>query len=341
MNEKCLFCTAGISAVETTIDYNFNGHIDAECPFCGKYVFESTRSHQRIVYTLSELEKIAIRGIIRNFNDEKGEPYPKITPDDCKRLASSGGAPIDVTEQISNFLLILAKATKFIGARTNREHVEHWARRTFLPSGEHFKEFAGEIASRQLVHQQYTSEDNSVILKLTIYGWEEVRKIKSQKGEGTQAFVAMWFHDAMDDVFDNGFYPALDSVGYHPYRVDRAAHQNRIDDEIMAQIRKSRVLVCDVTGERGGVYFEAGFALGLGIPVIWCCNSSWSIRLQKDQHPFDDAEPIFQLSKWTDRRHFDTAHFAHIFWDDIEDLKKKLVLRIQALGLEIEENTAR
>ena len=33
----------------------------------------------------------------------------------------------------------------------------------------------------------------------------------------------------------------------------------------MAEIRRSRFVVADYTGQVNGVYFEAGFALGLGL----------------------------------------------------------------------------
>jgi hypothetical protein len=50
-------------------------------------------------------------------------------------------------------------------------------------------------------------------------------------------------------------------------------HNNKIDDEIVAEIRRSKFLLADFTCEkekvRGGVYFEAGFGMRLGIPVIW------------------------------------------------------------------------
>jgi nucleoside 2-deoxyribosyltransferase len=51
-------------------------------------------------------------------------------------------------------------------------------------------------------------------------------------------------------------------------RVDREHFGDRIDDRIIAEIRRCRFIVADFTGQRGGVYFEAGFALGLGKPVI-------------------------------------------------------------------------
>lgn len=66
-------------------------------------------------------------------------------------------------------------------------------------------------------------------------------------------------------------------------------------------------MVADFTGHRHGVYFEAGFAMGLGIPVIWLC--------QEDE---------------IDKTHFDTRQYNHILWNSAEDLYQKLLNRIQA-----------
>ena len=66
-----------------------------------------------------------------------------------------------------------------------------------------------------------------------------------------------------------GFQQGILEAGYDPVRIDHIEHINRIDDEIIAQINASRFVVADFTGHRGGVYFEAGYALGLGLPVFW------------------------------------------------------------------------
>ena len=88
-------------------------------------------------------------------------------------------------------------------------------------------------------------------------------------------------------------------------------HVNKIDDEIIAEIRRSRFLVADFTqgqdGARGGVYFEAGFAFGLGIPVIYTCRKDMIEKLA-----------------------FDTRQYNHIFWECNEDLRRSLGNRIAA-----------
>ena len=45
--------------------------------------------------------------------------------------------------------------------------------------------------------------------------------------------------------------------------------------QVDTYIGKSQCVIADFTGNRGGVYFEAGFALGLDIPVIWLVDDHW------------------------------------------------------------------
>jgi hypothetical protein len=123
----------------------------------------------------------------------------------------------------------------------------------------------------------------------------------------------MWFDESTEEPYRNGLFKAIADSGYDPVRVDASPHHlNRVDDEIIAEIRRSRFLVADFTCApkqvRGGVYFEAGFALGLNIPVIWTCKES----------SFSDL-------------HFDTRQYPHIGWKDSADLYQRLRARIGAL----------
>ena len=117
----------------------------------------------------------------------------------------------------------------------------------------------------------------------------------------------MWFHTELDHVYENGFKAALDDTGYQSIRIDLIEHNEKICDRIVAEIRRSGLLIADITGNRPGVYFEAGFAMGLGLPVIWTCRDT----------DIDDV-------------HFDTRQYNHIVWKDAADLKKRLADRIEA-----------
>ena len=143
---------------------------------------------------------------------------------------------------------------------------------------------------------------------VTVDGYRRIEE-EDTNPDSSQAFVAMWFHETMDHVFAEGIQPGIEDAGYTALRVDRTEHINKIDDEIIAGIRRSRFLVADFTqgddGARGGVYYEAGFAAGLAIPVIYTCRNGG----------VDDLA-------------FDTRQYNHILWETPKDLRKALRDRI-------------
>ena len=118
----------------------------------------------------------------------------------------------------------------------------------------------------------------------------------------------MWFDPSMDKAWEEGIKPALEAAGYRPYRVDMEPHLDRIDAKIQAEIKDSRFIVADVTGQRQGVYFEAGYAMGLGLPVVWSVKND-------------------ELGKV----HFDTRQYNHVVWKNPDDLKTQLADRVVAV----------
>ena len=144
--------------------------------------------------------------------------------------------------------------------------------------------------------------------RITPSGYRQVEEGMISTGDSKQAFVAMWFDNELNEVFESGFAKAIEQSGYIPFRIDRKEHNQKIDDEIIAEIRKSKFLVADFTGHRGGVYFEAGFAMGLGLPIIWTCRRS----------------DVSQL-------HFDIRQYNCIDWLTQDDLAGRLSNRIVAL----------
>ena len=65
------------------------------------------------------------------------------------------------------------------------------------------------------------------------------------------------------------------------------------------------------------MYYEAGFAKGLGKTVILACREDY---FQADTHGADPAKGV----------HFDTAHQNFIVWSDPENLRLQLRARIEA-----------
>lgn len=170
------------------------------------------------------------------------------------------------------------------------------------------REYLHEATGLLLLKRSPTLLTTDEFYKISPEGWARLDTLQHECSQSKIGFIAMWFEESMNDAWlalDKG----IRDSGYEPLRIDQKQHNNKIDDEIVARIRRSKFLVADFTGHRGGVYFEAGLAMGLGLPVIWLCRK-------------DELE----------KTHFDTRQYNFVVWDadKLEQLSKSLQNRIEA-----------
>jgi hypothetical protein len=160
----------------------------------------------------------------------------------------------------------------------------------------------------QVSHERAPGASGEFVrIHMLVGGWEAISPTAGAGVAGT-CFVAMSFDKALDPAYDDGMIPAIvDDCKFNVVRVDRVEHNDDITDRILAGIRSAQFVVADFTGQRQGVYFEAGFAAGLGRTVIWTCHE-------------DDVENL----------HFDTRQRNHILWRTPAELREKLTQRIRA-----------
>lgn len=167
----------------------------------------------------------------------------------------------------------------------------------------------GWIALREYPPGKYNIE---VGYTLTVEGYARLAELETANAESSKGFVAMWFDPSIDEAWEEGIKLGIEDAGYEAVRIDQKEHNNKIDDEIIAEIRRSRFVVADFTqgekGARGGVYYEAGFAHGLGIEVIFTCRE-------------DALQNV----------HFDTRQYNHIVWETPGELRQRLAARISAV----------
>lgn len=120
------------------------------------------------------------------------------------------------------------------------------------------------------------------------------------------------------EVIRNG----ITNAGYSAELIDEIIHNKQIVPEMLRLIRESRFLVLDITEPNYGAYYEAGYAQGLGKEVIICC------RAEKTNEKLTIDEEKY--SKYI-RPHFDIAQKQILFWNDFNDLSKKLSEWIKAI----------
>lgn len=147
---------------------------------------------------------------------------------------------------------------------------------------------------------------------LTMAGWEKYAQLKRVDIASRTAFMAMKFGDkSIDSVVDNCFKPAVARTGFELKKLTDDQPAGLIDDQIRASILSGRFVIADLTHGSHGAYWEAGFAEGLGLPVIYTC----------------------ERSHWEERKtHFDTNHLLTIVWDsgNLEKTGQELAATIRA-----------
>ena len=142
-------------------------------------------------------------------------------------------------------------------------------------------------------------------------GLEYVESLNQKNENSKNVFAAFYFTNELQNIFDNDVKQIIEELGLTYIRVSSSTTDTNItiNDDIIGKIKSSKIVIADFTGQRNSVYFEAGFAMGLNIPVIWTCK--------KDE--------IDNLS-------FDTRQYPHILWETVDDLKEKLRNRIKAIN---------
>ncbi|MCI3132306.1 nucleoside 2-deoxyribosyltransferase [Phenylobacterium aquaticum] len=136
---------------------------------------------------------------------------------------------------------------------------------------------------------------------LTLDGWDRYEAEQKGLTRGSYGFMAMKFGDpSLDELSRSVIKPRVRTdLGYDLVDLRDVARAGIIDNIMRAQIRDAAFVIVDLTHDNSGAYWEAGYAEGLGKPVIYIC----------ERNKFDLA-----------KTHFDTNHCTTVIWDLEDDL---------------------
>lgn len=146
--------------------------------------------------------------------------------------------------------------------------------------------------------------------ELTFDGIQYLEELEEPNKNSKKIFVAFNFDEPLTSIFNTNLKEAIESEGFEYVVVnqDNVEHNKSINDEIIVKLKTSKIVIADFTNHRNSVYFEAGFAMGMNIPIIWTCKKGHE-----------------------DNMSFDTRQFPHIVWEDKNDLVKQVIDRIKRL----------
>jgi nucleoside 2-deoxyribosyltransferase len=232
--------------------------------------------------------------------------------DILEKIIQESSFPKLPEEKIANLLNYLHGQQSFEGSNIELHDPENIATKLYFKNREELNFYLLTLNKKQLISGVYVQEldfnYNWNNIKLTFEGLSEVIRINESSIQSNRCFVAMSFSQESRPTREI-IKETLKECGYEPVLIDETHYEaeKTINDALIAEIKKCKFMVADFTEHKHGVYFEAGFALGLKRPVIYLCLKS----------DFENA-------------HFDTKHYPHILYTDLNELKSMLKNKIEA-----------
>ncbi|WP_157381516.1 hypothetical protein [Methylophilus sp. 5] len=276
---------------------SINGNDVCNCPKCGNYKFSSTASAVLDNGNLTNRQRANISGWLR-------ENQGLIITSEHVGMLKSLQSPT-VAERAFKILQAMGHKCQYMGAAVDPLSDEFIG----VSWSVNYDELAYLVNRFLDAEMQYIKFDFIDTASITPKGYAALEEAKQINADSQIGFCAMWFGSEVLPAWTEAILPAIVASGYEAKRIDTHDHNNRIDDEIIAMLRKSKFVVADFTGQRGGVYFEAGFALGMGLPVIWTVRR-------------DSLHDV----------HFDNRQYNFVVWeqDKLGAFKTSLQNRIEA-----------
>jgi nucleoside 2-deoxyribosyltransferase len=303
----CPVCENILNKSENRVEITYN-----ECPRCGAYSI-STTAIQTLPYHLKSYERS--RAILSHalYKLTQKEQWAKLNDDLIVKILNNTNLP-NHTEQLDNLIVWIATKQPKYGGCLEKISIDSIS----AVGTEDIASFnfvmnhaitLGFVSAVSIGVYGFGVEFSDV--SLTFAGWSRLDEIQRGSTITRLAFMAMKFNDSETDIiYKDHFKLAVAACGFELKRLDDSQPAGLIDDRMRVEIRQSRFMIADLTHQNNGAYWEAGYAEGLGKPVIYTCR--------KDV--FDKGT------------HFDTNHHLTVVWesDKLQEAVEKLKNTIRA-----------
>lgn len=217
------------------------------CPLCDKPLDQQKGPDQ--YWDISY--KCRRCGIFKVHTDTPLEPDKKYLLSAVCRMRSGSSVPtirsgnveslvsqlprLTVAEKLDQLLELIGRNTPKIGAASTFDVANDYPLLTARDTDEALYLVAA-LCERGLLNGKHFEIGH--VLVLTIPGWERIEQLRQSGHTSSLVFVAMWFHESTSTLYADAIAPAIRDAGYEPLRIDQHEHVNRIDDEIVGQIKK-------------------------------------------------------------------------------------------------------
>lgn len=310
---KCYICESEAD-IEHYSDTGFLKH-RIICPRCGKYCFLDgleiyLSSYFHVDFKEKKSKRYALSHIIANLANKSKYGYIEIARDQLEAMKDNLSLP-NPAEQADNLISFIGESADF---HTDQIVILPLKLAAIIGA---YKEKSIILITTELKKQDLiecyrkngegnVSPDNDYKLSLTFKGWQIYEELKKVRKDSKQVFMAMQFGNSqLNDLFNNHLVEAVKQIGLDLRKLTDIPKDGIIDNHLRVEIRRSCLLIADLSDDNHGAYWEAGYAEGLGKPVIYLCEET---KFKKES------------------THFDTSHLQTILWETgkEEECVKKL-----------------
>ena len=305
-----------------------------ECDICGIYktgpleINDDLYEYENSPWNLNWLQRAALSHRIRTRSDASSQPRSdpfEITSDVLKSFRSNGRLPSPAV-QATNIIRFIGDEVSRSGEAVHQLPINFRAIIGALNREEAIR-LTKELADRKTLiadppgsaagidpatERSFRSFAN---INLSLDGWEQYEEEKRGGFDGNYGFLAMQFNDPdLESFVRDVVKPAVkEDIGYDLVDMRDVGKAGIIDNIMRVQIRDAKFVIADLTHDNNGAYWEAGYAEGLGKPVIYIC----------EKEKFESK----------DGTHFDTNHCTTVIWsksrDNDDDFRQKLTATLR------------
>lgn len=343
MTKQCN-CYACGSIATSSIDHE-NDRVFYECPICGRFqiglfdgISNINENHlaSYLLYHRFPYENVIEYRYHTTLDKESCDKYNQ----DFKEGNNTHGRPVHMdaemienwypktfAERVDYILLYINSRTPHIGQPItlsfkellgmlfiDREEINpeysstgygKWIERKEEDCEIEIKYFLDYLSNNEYIrYNDGPSEEEWVDLSLMPAGYARIDELQKNSTNSRNVLVAMKFGDDTKTLRE-AIREGVKKAEYSPIFIDEVQHNDLITPELLKQIKDSKFVVVDLTHQNNGAYFEEGYAMGLGKPVIQLCKKGTVL-------------------------HFDIAQKNTIMWDAEEDIIDYLYNRIKA-----------
>ncbi|GGH20949.1 hypothetical protein [Paenibacillus segetis] len=268
IKKHCLFCDEIVS-IEAHGDYD--RFIGCSCS-PGRY-YNLLRDSYKPIHLLPHQKKREMLHVISAYIRELTDCDEKVTlsADDLESIVNSPDIPVTVEDKGNRLLQYLYRHSDAPGEPIVIQPLSRNHNLTYSPNLQELVYIIDKLSNERLLIRE------GITFKLTDEGWSVAAA--STGGKKLKPCIVLISDDEdLRTEWMEQLLPKVEQCGYLPRVVTHSKTQS-YEDYSLEFIADNKLIIADLTGQSPGVYFTAGYALGLNIPVIWTVNRSEADKL--------------------------------------------------------------